>query len=268
MSKINFAVVSFIAILVMGTAAAQSVPKLISYQGQLNNQSGVPVNGNVGFVLSIYDIPTGGTALWTENQTIAVANGVFNVQLGTVNALPSAIFMKTVLYLGIRAGADQEMTPRQRITSGAFAQTAEQITGQVQGDNIAREAVWPVHEGRNNTIRSYFASGVGTEKVSFVMPADKKFIITDITYSGGSSSSSWIYGCAIAYELGGVSTTLYATTTYEYNTATVRGLGRHDSFRAGLPVPAGATLIFSGFGATSATGCSCVVAGFEIPATP
>lgn len=107
------------------TQSYAAVPGLISYQGQLNDGNGVPVNSTVSFVFSIYDVPTGGTTLWTENQTISVSNGAFNVQLGAVVTLPASIFAKDALYLGIKVGADQEMTPRQRITSSAYAQRAE-----------------------------------------------------------------------------------------------------------------------------------------------
>ncbi len=109
----------------LASVAAQAVPPLISYQGQLNDQNGVPVNGTVSFIFSIYDVPMGGTALWTEAQTIPVSDGIFNVQLGAVKALPTSIFNQNQLYLGIKAGADEEMTPRQLITPSAYSLRAE-----------------------------------------------------------------------------------------------------------------------------------------------
>lgn len=127
MSRMKVTMVCLAAAVVMGTLAAQSVPTLISYQGQLNNSSGVPVNGSISFVFSIYGVPTGGAALWTEAQTISVSNGIFNVQLGAVTAIPSMVFAADTLYLGIKVGADSEMTPRQLITSSVFSQRAETI---------------------------------------------------------------------------------------------------------------------------------------------
>ena len=98
-----------------------AVPNLISYQGVLNDANGNPIN-NTGLEItfSIYDVKTGGTALWSEVQAVQVIEGVFNVKLGAVEPLP-AIFHSDTLYLGIKAGADQEMTPRQRITSAPSA---------------------------------------------------------------------------------------------------------------------------------------------------
>mgnify|MGYP006295748299 CR=1 FL=1 len=102
-----------------------AVPEIISYQGGLNDSSGTPVNANTGFTFRIYDIPSGGNALWTENQTIQVSNGVFHAQLGSVEPLPAYIFNQDEIYLGITVGADSEMTPRQRITSSAYSFRAE-----------------------------------------------------------------------------------------------------------------------------------------------
>ena len=102
-----------------------AVPKLISYQGQLHDQNGVPVNGTVGFVFSIYLVPAGGTASWSEAQSLPVSSGIFRVQLGSVTPLPAVLFRETELYLGIRAGADAEMTPRQRISSAPFSLMTE-----------------------------------------------------------------------------------------------------------------------------------------------
>ncbi len=126
MSRINtVALLLVAAALTFAPATVLGVPNLISYQGQLNDQAGVPVNGTVSFVFSIYDVPDGGTALWTEGQTLPVSNGVFSVQLGAVQALSSSVFGADTLFLGIKVGADSEMTPRQRLTTNAYSYRAE-----------------------------------------------------------------------------------------------------------------------------------------------
>ena len=53
---------------------------------------------------------------------MTVANGLFNVQLGTDtgNQLNSSIFDGS-LFLGVQVGTDKEMTPRQQITSAGFS---------------------------------------------------------------------------------------------------------------------------------------------------
>jgi hypothetical protein len=105
-----------------------AVPQRINYQGYLTDSAGNPVNGSVSVVFSIYGAATGGTAIWTETQTVVVNNGSFNVQLGSVNSLPSP-FPGSPTYLGIKVGADPEMTPRQLLASAPYALNADTVDG-------------------------------------------------------------------------------------------------------------------------------------------
>jgi len=118
---------------VFSVQTAYAVPDLISYQGQLNDDSGSPINGSRDFVFSIYDVASSGTALWTENQTIGVTNGVFNVQLGASSPISPQVFDNELLYLGIKVESDVEMVPRQQITSSAFSQKTALSTLRIRG---------------------------------------------------------------------------------------------------------------------------------------
>jgi hypothetical protein len=102
------------------------VPQRINYQGYLTDSGGNPVNGSVDIVFSIYDVAAGGTAIWTETQTVVVNKGLFNVQLGSVTPLPS---FSGTRYLGIQVGADPEMTPRLLLASAPYALNAESVGG-------------------------------------------------------------------------------------------------------------------------------------------
>lgn len=106
-------------------STSHAVPKLISYQGVLNDKDGMPMSATVNMTFSIYDVGSGGTALWNETQSVEISDGLFNVKLGSVQQLSSIIFKEDILYLGIQVGADAEMIPRQQITSTAFAHIAE-----------------------------------------------------------------------------------------------------------------------------------------------
>lgn len=99
-----------------------SAPQQISHQGYLTDSNGNPVlDGDYLIGFAIYDIQTGGTALWNESQTVTVTNGVYNVILGQPgNLLDSAVFDGDI-YLGITVESDSEMTPRKKLTSTAFS---------------------------------------------------------------------------------------------------------------------------------------------------
>ncbi len=100
-----------------------SVPPVINYQGTLLNPvTGNPVSdGQYQFVLSVYDSNTGGSVLWQELQDVTVQDGLFSVLLGYANPLEPAFFDGSPRYLGIKVGADEEMTPRQLLVSVPYA---------------------------------------------------------------------------------------------------------------------------------------------------
>jgi hypothetical protein len=75
-------------------------------------------------VFSIYSQASGGTALWTETQTVTVTDGVFSANLGDTN--PITLPFDTLYYLGITIGSDSEMTPRQPMTSVGYAFRAKE----------------------------------------------------------------------------------------------------------------------------------------------
>lgn len=111
---------------------AGSIPQLINYQGALTDTSGSPVpDGQYAVVFSIYDAPTGGTALWTETWNssttpVITLKGTLNVLLGSYKPIPASLFADhAVTYLGIKVGNDSEMLPRQKIASVGYAFKAE-----------------------------------------------------------------------------------------------------------------------------------------------
>jgi len=89
--------------------AHAAVPQKVSYQGYLTDSGGNPVNGPVSIVFYIYNVNAGGAALWSETQSVAVNNGIYSVILGSVT--PINLQFNEQYYLGVKVGADAEMTP-------------------------------------------------------------------------------------------------------------------------------------------------------------
>ena len=88
-------------------------PTTINYQGYLTNDTGSPLNSppNVNITFRLYTTPSGGSMIWNETQTVEVANGLFNVELGIVTPLNLPNDFNTPLYLGIEVETDGEMVP-------------------------------------------------------------------------------------------------------------------------------------------------------------
>jgi len=107
---------------VASVTIAADVPQLINVQGKLTDAVGDPVaDGSYSVVFSIYDVSTGGSVLWQETQSVDITDGLFSVELGSVTTLSPSLFDDTALWLGIKVGADPEMTPRQRLTTAPYA---------------------------------------------------------------------------------------------------------------------------------------------------
>lgn len=137
---------SVLAIFMAGLVFGE-IPLLMHYQGVLMDASGNPVNGIRSIQFSIYDVFTGGTALWTETQSVTVVNGLFNVVLGSVNPLPGDLFYGSERYLGIKVANDAEMVPRKRLVSVGYsfkAKDADQLNGRKASDFV--------HAGQTNSI--------------------------------------------------------------------------------------------------------------------
>ena len=97
------------------------IPGLINFQGKLLDTSNNPKNGTFSMVFSIYNVATGGSALWTETQpSVSVTNGVFSVQLGAVTPIPQSVFVSSPTYLEVDI-AGQTGSPRQELVTSPYA---------------------------------------------------------------------------------------------------------------------------------------------------
>ncbi len=102
--------------------AEGAVPQLINFQGILRNGSGNPVaDGSYSVIFTIYDAPAGGTVQWAETTSVATTGGLFTVLLGSLNPVPDSAFNNPDRWLGVKVGADPEMTPRQQLVSVAYS---------------------------------------------------------------------------------------------------------------------------------------------------
>lgn len=132
----------FSLIIITPVKAATGINKQINFQGKLVDQNGLNVaDGTYSIRLRIYTDPSadaantcgGNSCVWEETQSsVSVSNGIFQVALGSVTALPGAVdFNSDSLYLGIKVQADNEMTPRIRFASVPYAFNAGALNGVV-----------------------------------------------------------------------------------------------------------------------------------------
>jgi len=108
------------ALVIAVVAFAAPVEEVISFQGKLV-EAGVPVDGTRSIDFKIYDVETGGVALWTESHaSVTVAGGLFNVELGSAVSLASLDFTEQY-WVGISVEGGTEISPRYKLTGTPYA---------------------------------------------------------------------------------------------------------------------------------------------------
>jgi len=155
-------------------------PSLLSLDGFLTNSSGAALNGSFSFVFSLYNVSSGGSALWTESQTLSVSSGRLNALLGSVSAL--SIPFDQDYYLGINVNSDGEMSPRYRVAASAYSYTAKNLA---PGANASGD----FYVSGNASIGAGLKFGDTSSVCDSSSRGTMKFV------SGGSEAADSVYQC-------------------------------------------------------------------------
>ncbi|MBI2578171.1 MAG: hypothetical protein HYW26_00515 [Candidatus Aenigmarchaeota archaeon] len=98
--------------------AHAAVPNTMNFQAKLTDTSNVLLTDTYNFTFRIFNVVSGGTYLWSENQVIYVDNGIVNALLGN-NTLLNLSFDESY-WLEIRIGSET-LTPRRQLATSAYA---------------------------------------------------------------------------------------------------------------------------------------------------
>lgn len=157
-------------LLLSASLAAAFTPATLSYQGSLYDNNKLPVTGVKDMRFQLYHAVDAAESakFWGEPLTsVNVTNGRFAVNLGNTTPLNPGDFQGDV-WVGIKVGTDNEMTPRQKLTSVAFALNADNgvpVGGIIMwsGAIASIPAGWQLCDGTNSTpdLRGRFVIGAG-----------------------------------------------------------------------------------------------------------
>ena len=93
----------------------------LSIQGIIQKSNGAAVDdGKYDLTFKLYTVASGGSAVHTETQNIAVAGGIYSAELGSGGTPLTAAFDQTY-YLGVSVDGGAELIPRARLTSSPYA---------------------------------------------------------------------------------------------------------------------------------------------------
>lgn len=168
------------------------VPQQINYQGYLTDAAGSPITGAVNIQFKIYNSTTTTTALWTDTYSVTVDNGRFSIILGSdpTNRIPYSVFNGDTRYLGIKVGADPEMSPRKELVSVGYSFRANEAGGGSVGDNLGNHTAtqnlkmnnkWLSGDGGNEGVYVKSDGKVGIGKSS---PAQKLDVSGTVQMTG------------------------------------------------------------------------------------
>ncbi len=254
-----------------GRAMAQAnanPPERMTYQGFLVDANGVALGNtaprNYDVIFRMWTAQTGGSRLWSEQQTVTVDKGFFNVLLGEGSAVSgevrpalSAVFSGADVserYISVTVKApglgssDVEITPRLRMMTAPYAFLAKQAvsvvnssgTSLIQGNGNAIQLNVPVQSAGGN------ARGSSATDLQVTRGA------VDQVASGNSSS---IGGGANNRASGQASTVGGGTDNSAQNTrATVAGGGFNTATADNATVGGGTQNAAVGTGATVSGG--------------
>ena len=98
---------------------------IFNYEGVLRNDDGSLLgDGTYSLEVNLYDVATGGTALWNDTFTPVVRNGRFNVVLGSGASLGS-VLDTSPKFIGIRVEGADEISPREELLRVPWAMYAK-----------------------------------------------------------------------------------------------------------------------------------------------
>jgi hypothetical protein len=201
-----------ILILSWASSTFGEVPKQISYQGRLTNSVGTPVNDTLALVFTICSDSLCAHQLWTETlSSVAVIQGIFDVQLGSEEPIPATVFSGKLRWLSISFHG-QTVNRRLALSSVPYAyqslaaDTADYARNAGSFDCVGCDNVFVNSVGPDSVCTTS-----GTAFFGRVLANDSKYTIGILGYAANSSSgivyggrfSAEGYGTGIQYGVSG-----------------------------------------------------------------
>ncbi len=204
-------------LLVASFNAHAQAPRIVSYQGVLTDNAGLPLaDGDYTLAFKIYDQESGGSPLWLETQNVTLSGGVFDAILGSTT--PLALEFDTPYWITIAINAGPDMTPRAPLTTSPYSFRAHSVTdSSVVASSLANGAVVRSVEGLTDNVRVLGVGGIAVSTVG-----------DTLVFDGGAAGteSPWLMnGNDVYYDAGRV------------------GIGEPNP-RAGLNVAEGLDVVF------------------------
>ena len=128
-----------------------------SHQGKLLDSSGNPVtDGNYAVVYKLYHASTGGTAVYTDTNTVAITDGYFTSDFGATNVDPKIFTERTWLEITVNG---ETLTPRQFMRGAPYASSL--VAGAAVAGSVP---ITYTYSGQDNLGSSLFVVNTDSSK--------------------------------------------------------------------------------------------------------
>ena len=193
-----------VLVLTAGLTGAE-VPQVINYQGKVTDTSGNPVSdGSYTMRFRIYNVSSGGTALWDSgDRLVSLAGGVFNVLLGESPQPAITLNFDVDYWLSVTFAGDAQ-TPRKRLGSVGYAYMA---SGLVPGTDVSGAVV-------TGTCAAIRATNTAATGYTFGVYGENYSTQGIGVYGKAAASTGTTYGiCGQTYSTSGFGVYGYAAAT-------------------------------------------------------
>jgi hypothetical protein len=164
----------------------------LSIQGSIQNSSGVALpDGQYELIFNIYDVATGGQAVWTETQSqVEIIGGLYSSILGLITPLTAsrtAFDFTKPYYLGVTLKGKQEISPRAELSASAYSLSVSGKSNELpsQGSvgigTISPSSESQLHVQKTNGTARILVEGRDTARIKFKADLDS----ASISYYGG-----------------------------------------------------------------------------------
>jgi len=153
--------------------AYAEVPKTLNFQGRLTDADQNPLEGAYSATFSIYNTFTGGSPLWTETQSVSVADGIYSCILG--EGTPLNLSFDEACYLEVSVSG-QVLSPRQKLSATPYALNSERLGGYLYNEFL--------HTDESGNV------GIGTANPKTALEVDGDITIGDDDWIGIASPNN------------------------------------------------------------------------------
>lgn len=195
---------AMLAAALLTAGLARSTPPGFNIQGRLTDGNGVNREGNYSLKFTIFDAPTGGTALWTRTYaSLTVRNGNFQTVLGDIAGQPvlADVFASgDSRHLEIQvlsgpgvSGPEPALIPRQQLVSVPYAMRAATVE---KADVISSTAaiVFQTGGAERARITPTGQFGVGTSTPAYSLDVSGDINITGTIRRNGAPLTGASFG--------------------------------------------------------------------------